>query len=134
MTTADSLKNVEQVVAILPGVRTARFSPADRQNKIYATVECYELKGFDAIARCGSGANVTVTLGNSKAASFRVLGVVAELECHVIFDDTQTERPSPCEIFGFYAAALLYNEAMIDDERLDELEACWKVNFGRDRR
>lgn len=134
MTNTESLARIEELVASLPGILSAQFGRSNLKSTVYATIRCETLAGFDSLARCGSGANVAVTLGQSESKTFRHLGSVSGLECHAVFDDTKNDRPTTCEIFGFYAAILLYNDSMIDDLLLDELEAKWNVNFSRDKK
>ena len=99
---------------------------------INAVIGCESLAGFDAVARSACGANVLVTLGRSEATSFRKLESVPFLNCNIHFDDAEVECPTECERFGFYVASFLYNESIIDDSSLDELETAWSVNFSRE--
>jgi hypothetical protein len=130
MTDSNSLNQIESLLVALPGISNASLVRSD-SNSIAGVVRCESISGFDALARCSSGANVTVTLGQSESSQFRKLCPVSGLNCHIKFDDNGTERPSLCEQFGFYAAILLYNELLVDDKLLDELESAWNVNFSR---
>ena len=112
-------------------MQSAKFNRNDSTNTIIATISCSEVVGFDAIARCGTGANVQVTLGHSNTTTFRQLGPVSSASCELQIADDDSDSPSTCEIFGFYAATLLHNAGLLDDNRLDELERRWNVNFRR---
>ena len=133
MTDSKSIEQLKQLLVLLPGVVDANVRRSDDAATIKAIVHCASLAGFDAIARCASGANVLVTLGQSEASTFRKLTPVPFLKCCIQFRDDETERPSECERFGFYAAAFLYNESLVDDSLLDVLETEWHVDFSRNR-
>ena len=130
MTETPCLCRVEELVAALPGVSSARLSRSKSGN-ISGTFTCTSLAGFDAISRCSTGANVAVTLGQTNSKEFRKLGPVVGLNCHTKFNDTATELPTKCQVLGFYAATLLYNASLIGDAELDEIESKWKVHFRR---
>ncbi|WP_146394363.1 hypothetical protein [Allorhodopirellula solitaria] len=132
MTDPKSIQRISQFLALLPGVAKARLWRSDASGAINAVIGCESLAGFDAIARCAAGANVTATLGSSESTSFRKLEPVPFLGVLVRFDDADVETPSEFERFGFYVASFLYNEAIIDDSSLDELEMAWSVQFWRE--
>ena len=132
MTNSESLKQIEGLLLALPGIRSAKFVRSDSNRNIVALIECKSLPGFDALARCGEGANVVVTLGQSESSQFRTLTPVSGLSCRIEFKDNENERPTLCERFGFFAAAFLYNASLVDDNVLNELESAWNVNFRRD--
>ncbi len=130
MTEPSSLKQIESLLSAMPGVTIAKLNRSD-SGTVIAVFRCDSLSGFDALARCGSGSNVPVILGQSDSLQMRKLDPVSSLECHAEFDDETSERPSACERFGFYAASLLYNDSLVDDNLLDELESAWNVDFNR---
>ncbi|TWU18248.1 hypothetical protein Poly21_04030 [Allorhodopirellula heiligendammensis] len=132
MTDPKSTQRISQLLILLPGVTNARLRRSDASAAINAVVGCESLVGFDAIARCAAGANVIASLGRSESTSFRKLEPVPFWNCEVRFDDAKVESPSVCERFGFYVASFLYNEAIIDDTCLDELEMAWSVHFSRE--
>ena len=130
MTDPKSLTQIEELLVALPGISRAQFTRQDSR-RISAVICCDSLAGFDALARCSTGANAAVTLGQSEASEFRTLTTVPFLKCHIDFNDNETERPTPCEQFGFYAANYLYNASLVSDSVLDKLESIWNVRFSR---
>ena len=132
MTDPKSIQRISELLRLLPGVAKARLWRSDASDATNAVIGCESLVGFDAIARCAAGANVVATLGSSESTSFRKLEPVPFLDVVVRFDDATVETPSECERFGFYVASFLYNEAIIDDSSLDELEMVWSVRFMRE--
>ncbi len=132
MTDSKSIRRISQLLALLPGVAKAVMRRSAHSGEINAVVGCESLVGFDAIARCAAGANVSATLGSSDSASFRKLEPVPFLDVIIRFDDSDVETPTESERFGFYVASFLYNEGIIDDSALDELEIAWSVQFQRE--
>ena len=130
MTDSKSLTQIEELLVALPGISHAQFSRLD-SGRISAVIRCDSLAGFDALARCSTGANVAVTLGQSESSEFRKLTTVPFLKCHINFNDNESERPTHCEQFGFYAANYLYNASLVSDAVLDKLESTWNVRFSR---
>ena len=85
MTDSKSLRQIESLLETLPGISDASLVRSESSGAVVGVVHCAALSAFDALARCASGANVAVTLGQSESLQFRKLGPVTGLNCRIEF-------------------------------------------------